>query len=110
LADVISRRVAQVFKNYQLSVSLGQLRGVRVYVAGFVARPGSFTVSSLSTLVNALMRSGGPSAAGSFRDIQLRRGKDVVTSFDLYELLLKGDRSADRTMQAMSDRLARRWP
>jgi protein involved in polysaccharide export with SLBB domain len=100
LADVISRRVAQVFKNFQLSVALGQLRGVRVYVAGFVARPGSFTVSSLSTLVNALMRSGGPSAAGSFRDIQLRRGKDVVTSFDLYELLLKGDRSADRTMQA----------
>jgi len=100
LADVIGRRVGQVFKNYQLSVSLGQLRGIRVYVSGYVSRPGSITVSSLSTLVNALMRSGGPSAAGSFRNIQLRRGREVVTSFDLYDLLLKGDRSADRTLQA----------
>ena len=100
LADLIGRRVGQVFKNFQISVSLGRLRGIRVYVAGYVARPGSFTVSSLSTLVNALMRSGGPSAAGSFRNIQLRRGKDVITSFDLYELLLKGDRSADRVLQA----------
>jgi len=99
LADVIGRRVAQVFKNFQLSTSLGQLRGIRVYVAGYVARPGSLTVSSLSTLVNALMRSGGPTAAGSFRNVQLRRGKEVVSTFDLYDLLLKGDRSADRVMQ-----------
>jgi protein involved in polysaccharide export with SLBB domain len=99
LTDVIGRRVAQVFKNFQISTSLGQLRGIRVYIAGFVARPGSITVSSLSTLVNALMRSGGPSAAGSFRSVQLRRGREVVSSFDLYDLLLKGDRSADRLMQ-----------
>jgi protein involved in polysaccharide export with SLBB domain len=99
LSDVIGRRVAQVFKNFQLSTSLGQLRGIRVYVAGFVARPGSITVSSLSTLVNALMRSGGPTAAGSFRTVQLRRGREVVTTFDLYDLLLRGDRSADRAMQ-----------
>lgn len=99
LNEVIGRRVAQVFKNFQISTSLGQLRGIRVYIAGYVARPGSITVSSLSTLVNALMRSGGPSAAGSFRNVQLRRGRDVVTSFDLYDLLLKGDRSADRVLQ-----------
>jgi len=99
LPDVIGRRVAQVFKNFQLSTSLGQLRGIRVYVAGYVARPGSLTVSSLSTLVNALMRSGGPTAAGSFRNVQLRRGREVVSTFDLYDLLLKGDRSADRVMQ-----------
>ncbi|MFI4931711.1 MAG: SLBB domain-containing protein, partial [Burkholderiales bacterium] len=99
LNDVIGRRVGQVFKNFQLSTSLGQLRGIRVYVAGYVARPGSMTVSSLSTVVNALIRSGGPSAAGSFRNVQLRRGREVVTNVDLYELLLKGDRSADRVMQ-----------
>jgi protein involved in polysaccharide export with SLBB domain len=99
LPDVIGRRFAQVFKNFQLSTSLGQLRGIRVYVAGYVARPGSLTVNSLSTLVNALMRSGGPTAAGSFRNVQLRRGREVVTSLDLYDLLLKGDRSADRVMQ-----------
>ena len=99
LNDVIGRRVAQVFKNFQLSTSLGQLRGIRVYIAGYVARPGSLTVSSVSTLVNSLMRSGGPSAAGSFRNVQLRRGREVVTNVDLYELLLKGDRTADRVMQ-----------
>ena len=99
LHDVISRRVAQVFKNYQLSVSLGQLRGVRVYITGFVLRPGAYTVSSLSTIAGALIKSGGPSAAGSFRDIQLRRGREVVSTFDFYDLLLKGDRSADRVVQ-----------
>lgn len=99
LTDVIGRRVSQVFKSFQISTSLGQLRGIRVYVAGYVARPGSMTVSSLATLVNGLMRTGGPSAAGSFRSVQLRRGRDVVTTFDLYDLLLKGDRSADRVLQ-----------
>jgi protein involved in polysaccharide export with SLBB domain len=99
LNEVIGRRVAQVFKNFQVSTSLGQLRGIRVYLAGYVARPGSITVSSLSTLVNALMRSGGPSAAGSFRNVQLRRGRELVTTFDFYDLLLRGDRSSDRVLQ-----------
>lgn len=100
LPATIERRVAQVFRNFQLSVSLGQLRSVRVYVTGFAERPGAYTVSSLSTIVNALLRAGGPSAAGSFRHIQLRRGKEVVTTFDLYDLLLRGDKTADRVVQA----------
>jgi protein involved in polysaccharide export with SLBB domain len=100
LPRVIEQRVAQVFRNFQLSVSLGQLRSVRVYVTGFAQRPGAYTVNSLSTIVNAVLRAGGPSAAGSFRDIQLRRGKDLVTTFDLYDLLLKGDKTADRIVQA----------
>lgn len=100
LPDVISRRVALVFKNFQLSVTLGQLRGLRVYVTGFVNKPGAVTVSSLSTLAQALMRAGGPSTSGSFRNIQLRRGRNTVTNFDLYDLLLKGDRTADQLLQA----------
>ena len=100
LPDVISRRVALVFKNFQLSVSLGQLRGLRVYVTGFVNKPGAVTVSSLSTLAQALIRAGGPSASGSFRNIQLRRGRELVSSFDLYDLMLKGDRAADQLLQA----------
>lgn len=100
LPEVISRRVALVFKNFELSVTLGQLRGLRVYVTGFVNKPGAVTVSSLSTLAQALMRAGGPSAAGSYRSIQLRRGRAVVTNFDLYDLLVKGDRNADQLLQA----------
>lgn len=100
LAAVVEKRVAQVFKNFQLSVSLGQLRGIRVFVTGFVVKPGTYTVSALSTVVGALMRAGGPSAAGSFRQIELKRDGAVVARFDLYDLLLKGDRSADRLIQA----------
>jgi len=100
LADVIRRRVAQVFRNFDLSVSLGQLRGVRVFVTGFVDKPGAYSVSSLSTVTHALVRAGGPSAAGSFRNIQLRRGAQAPVIYDLYDFLLKGDRSADRVLQA----------
>ena len=100
LQDVILRRVAQVFKNFQLSVTLGQLRGIRIFVTGFVVKPGTYTVSSLSTVVTALMRAGGPAASGSFRNIELRRSGVLLSSFDLYDLLLKGDRSADRIVQS----------
>jgi protein involved in polysaccharide export with SLBB domain len=99
LTDVISRRVGQVFRNYQISVSLGQIRSVRIYLTGYVKRPGVYTVGGLSSVVNALMRSGGPAASGSLRSIELRRGKETVTRYDLYDLLLKGDRSADRVVQ-----------
>lgn len=100
LQEVVSRRVAQLFKNFQLSVTLGQLRGIRVLVTGFVIKPGSYTVNSLSTVVTALMRAGGPGSSGSFRAVELRRGGQLVAVFDLYDLLLKGDRSADRILQA----------
>ena len=99
LPATISQRVSQVFRNFQLSVSLGQLRGQRVYVTGFVAKPGSYNVSSLATVVQALLKAGGPSVAGSFRSIEIKRGNQRVAGFDLYDLLLGGDRSADRMLQ-----------
>jgi len=100
LNAAIDQRVAQVFRNYKLSTSLGKLRSIRVYMTGFTARPGAYTVSSLATLVNAVMQAGGPSAAGSFRQIELRRGAKTVSQFDFYELLLKGDKSKDLALQA----------
>lgn len=99
LTDTISRRVGLVFKNFQISVALGQLRGIRVYVTGFVAKPGPVMVNSLSTLTQALIRSGGPTAAGSFRTVELRRGKALVANFDLYDFLIRGDRSADQRLE-----------
>lgn len=100
LATTISRRVAQVFRNFQLSVSLGQLSGVRVYVTGFAVRPGAYNVNALSSMANAVVRAGGPSASGSFRDVQLLRGGRLVSKLDFYDLLLKGDRSNDKLVQA----------
>ncbi len=100
LADAISHRVGQVFKNFQLTATLGQLRAVRVFVTGYAQRPGSLNVSSLASVLHVVMRAGGPSAAGSFRNIQLRRAGKEVAQFDLYELLLKGDRKADQVIQS----------
>lgn len=100
LNALMTQRVGQVFRNFQLNTTLARIRQIRVYVTGFVDRPGSYQVSGLSTIVNALVRAGGPSAAGSFRNIQLRRGGKVVTTYDLYDLIAKGDTSADRPLQA----------
>ncbi len=100
LNEVVRARISQVFKNFQVSTSLGKLRTIRIYVTGFTARPGAYTVSSLATIVNGLIRAGGPSAAGSFRQIELRRNGQVVASFDAYDLLLKGDKASDRALQA----------
>lgn len=99
LVDVISRRVGLVFKNFQLSATMGQLRGMPIYVTGFVDRPGPLVVSSLATLSQALVRAGGPSAAGSFRDVQLKRKGKVISRFDLYDLLLRGERANDVPLQ-----------
>ena len=100
LNAAIDQRVAQVFKNYRLSTSLGRLRSIRVYVTGFTNKPGAYAVSSLSTIVNALAQAGGPSSAGSLRNIELRRNGKVVSQFDLYELLIRGDKNSDRVLQS----------
>jgi len=95
LNDYLKQAIGHYFKNFELSVTLGRLRSIQVFVVGQVRRPGSYTVSSLSTLVNALFASGGPSKRGSLRSIQLKRVGRVVTSFDLYDLIAKGDKSKD---------------
>ena len=74
---------------------MGELRSIDVFVVGQASRPGRYTISSLSTLANAIFASGGPSTSGSMRHIELKRGSNVVTTFDLYDLLLKGDKSKD---------------
>ncbi|MGD0668500.1 MAG: SLBB domain-containing protein [Bryobacteraceae bacterium] len=95
LTGYLRSQLGRVFRNFDLNVNLGQLRSIQIFVVGQVRRPGSYTVSSLSTLVNALFASGGPSSEGSMRHIQLKRGTAVATEFDLYDLLLNGDKSKD---------------
>ena len=99
LDEAISRRIGQTFKNFQVSATLGQVRAIRVFVGGYVQRPGSVTVSGLSSILHTIMRAGGPSASGSFRDIHLRRAGKEVAVFDLYDLLLKGNRDTDALVQ-----------
>ena len=100
LQGYIKTAIGRNFRNFDLEVNLGQLRSIRIYVVGQAKRSGSYTVSSLSTLVNALFASGGPSEKGSMRHIQLKRNNEVVTEFDVYDFLLKGDKSKDMHLQA----------
>jgi protein involved in polysaccharide export with SLBB domain len=87
--------VGRVFHNFDLTVDLGQIRSIQIYLAGEARTPGVYTVSSLSTLVDALFAGGGPNTQGSLRDIQLRRGSQTVAHFDLYDLLVRGYKSTD---------------
>ena len=95
LSDFLKSQLARVYRNFDLNVNLGQLRSIQVFVAGQARKPGSFTIGSLSTLLNALFASGGPLPQGSLRDIQVKRGGATVTHFDLYDLLLHGDKTKD---------------
>ena len=89
----------RVYRNFELSVDLGEIHTIQVYVTGMARVPGEYAVSALSTLVDAVFLSGGPSGAGSMRHIQLKRVDRVVTDFDLYALLVEGDKTGDAQLQ-----------
>jgi len=91
--------VSKAFKNFSLAVNIGRLRSIQVVVVGNARYPGTYTISSLSTLINAIFASGGPSAQGSLRHLQVRRDGATITDFDFYDLLIKGDKSKDVRLQ-----------
>ena len=95
ITPYLKSSISKVFKNFDLNVTMGRLRSIQVFVVGQVRRPGSYTVSSLSTLINALFASGGPAKRGSMRRIELKRQGKVVSNFDLYDLIASGDKSRD---------------
>lgn len=91
LMDTVTQQMIGV----KASVTMGSLRSIRIFVLGEALQPGSYTVSSLSTMTNALFASGGISKIGSLRNIQLKRQGKLITTLDLYDLLLNGDTSDD---------------
>lgn len=95
----IKKRVSEQYIGVQASVSLGELRSMRVFVLGEARNAGSYTVSSLSTITNALYVSGGIKRTGSLRKIQHKRDGKLVGELDLYDLLLAGDTSDDNRLQ-----------
>jgi polysaccharide export outer membrane protein len=94
----LEHRVAQQLIGTQVSVTMGDLRSIRVFVLGEAEKPGSYTVSGLSTMTNALFVSGGVKTIGSLRNIELKRNGHLVAVLDLYDLLLHGDTSGDRQL------------
>lgn len=100
LESYIHSAIANLYRDFELNVTMGQLRSIQIFVLGNARQPGVYTVSSLSTLVTALFASGGPSPSGSMRRIELRRGSQVVTEFDVYDMLRNGDKSHDAQLLA----------
>jgi protein involved in polysaccharide export with SLBB domain len=95
IESFLKSRIGRVFRNFDLNVTMGQLRSLQIYVVGHARRPGTYTLSSLSTLVNALFASGGPNATGTMRHVQLKRDGAVIADLDLYDFITKGDKQAD---------------
>lgn len=100
LQGFLKARFDRVYRNYDLNVNLGQLRSIQVFVTGEARKPGNYTISSLSTLVNAVFACGGPAPGGSLRHIQVRRNGTLLADFDLYDLLLRGDKSKDVSLES----------
>ena len=99
LQGYLKKAVGKIYNNFELTASIAQTRALQIYVIGHAVRPGTYTLSAMSTLLNALFTSGGPDATGSMRNIQLKRGKQTVSTFDLYDMLANGDKSSDMTLR-----------
>ena len=98
--EVIRSRVSRYYAGFELRLTLGELRGISVYVVGEVARPGTYTVSPFSTAFDALVAAGGPTKMGTLRTIRLVRNGKTEEELDLYDFLLRGERNLGPTLQA----------
>lgn len=98
MREQLKRQVAKRFIGVEASITLGELRSIRIFVMGEARNPGAYTVSSLSNITNALFVSGGVKVSGSLRSVKLMREGEIVTTLDLYDLLLRGDTSSDRRL------------
>jgi protein involved in polysaccharide export with SLBB domain len=96
---VVKAFFSKFYKDIEVSVSLGKLRKITVFVVGQARNPGSYSLTGQSTLTSALFASGGPNASGSLRRLQLKRQGQTVAEFDLYNFLGNGDKSSDVKLQ-----------
>lgn len=98
--ELIDSRVDSELIGVSAVVTMGRLRAINVFMAGEVTVPGAYSMSSLATVTQALFQAGGVSEIGSLRDIQVHRNGRVVGTFDLYDLLMRGDSSGDLRLRS----------
>lgn len=82
-----------------VKVSLGQIRTIQVNIMGEVARPGTYALSSFSTVFHALYKAGGMSRMGSLRNIKVVRGGRTVATVDVYDYIINGRSHSDIRLQ-----------
>ncbi len=98
--QLIKNKISQEAIGLNVFVSMAELRSMRIMVVGEAYKPGSYTVSALSTVTHALHASGGLTEIASLRNIQVKRNNKTVSKLDLYDLLLNGDASGDITLRS----------
>ena len=95
----VKETINQIINNQLIgtkaNLTLGNLRSINIFLLGEASKPGMYTISALSTLTNAVFTNGGIKNTGSLRNIQLKRNGAIISDFDFYDLLLKGDTSND---------------
>jgi len=97
--DYLRHEFERKHTDFKMAVTMGRLRAIRVYVVGEAQAPGSYSLSSLSSVINALFAAGGPSKNGTLRKVQLLRNTESQVTIDLYDFLLGGDKSKDIRLQ-----------
>jgi polysaccharide biosynthesis/export protein len=100
LERTLRAQIGRFYTNFNLSVTLGQLHGVKVFVVGPALLPGVFNLDSQATLLSAVVAAGGPGPNGSMRKISLRRDGKVISELDVYAFLVQGDKSKDMQLVA----------
>ena len=98
--QLLQQRIKREMIGVEAGISLGELRSIQVFMLGEAYKPGSYTISALSTITNALFVSGGMSDIASLRNVQLKRNGKLISTLDLYDLLLHGDTSNDAQLQS----------
>ncbi|MBB3048802.1 protein involved in polysaccharide export with SLBB domain [Litorivivens lipolytica] len=93
-------RIKRQIIGAESAIAMGELRLMQIYVLGDANKPGAYNLSSLATVTQALIAAGGVAETGSLRQIEVRRGTEVVQRVDLYDLLLRGDKSSDIRLQS----------
>ena len=92
-------KTANVDLSTNVKVSLGQIRTIQVNIMGEVARPGTYALSSFSTVFHALYKAGGISELGSLRNIKVVRGGRTVATVDVYDYIINGRSHSDIRLQ-----------
>ncbi len=99
MSDYLNKQAAQIV-GAKIDITMGALKTIPIFVLGDVRRPGAYTIGSFATILDALLMAGGSTEIGSMRKVELRRNNQLLTTFDLYDLLLRGDKSQDKILQA----------
>ncbi len=90
VSKLLEKQLAKFYDNFSLSLMLIEPKRIPVLVAGDIIRPGKYYLSSLNTVLDAMLAAGGPTPNGSLRNIQVYREDQLIATVDFYQFLLTG--------------------